>query len=85
MWSAEQEEIAKSKVPGEALTWDDLYKMKYTWRVALEMLMMIPPLFGSFRRALKDVEFDGYLIPKGWQVGRENSKNFVTNCYFNFE
>ncbi|XP_019706726.2 cytochrome P450 716B2 [Elaeis guineensis] len=64
----EQEEIAKSKAPGEALTWDDLYKMKYTWRVALEILRMIPPLFGSFRRALKDVEFDGYLIPKGWQV-----------------
>ncbi|XP_020085449.1 cytochrome P450 716B1-like [Ananas comosus] len=64
----EQEGIAKSKTPGETLTWDDLNKMKYTWRVALETLRMIPPVFGSFRKALKDVEFNGYLIPKGWHV-----------------
>jgi cytochrome P450 len=42
--------------------------MKYTWRVALETLRLVPPMFGDFRRALQDVEFDGYLIPKGWQV-----------------
>lgn len=29
---------------------------------------MIPPVFGGFRKALKDVEFGGYLIPKGWQI-----------------
>ncbi|KAL7212119.1 hypothetical protein ACSBR2_014896 [Camellia fascicularis] len=34
----EQEEIAKSKTLGELLTWDDLTKMKYTWRVAMETL-----------------------------------------------
>ena len=65
---AEHEEIAKSKGGGEALDWEDLAKMKYTWRVALETLRLVPPMFGDFRRALQDVEFDGYLIPKGWQV-----------------
>ncbi|GMP72999.1 hypothetical protein CsSME_00030863 [Camellia sinensis var. sinensis] len=35
---AKQEEIAKSKTLGELLTWDDLTKMKYTWRVAMENL-----------------------------------------------
>ncbi|XP_077212060.1 cytochrome P450 716B1-like [Tasmannia lanceolata] len=64
----EQEEIAKSKAPGELLTWDDLAKMKYSWRVATEMLRMVPPVFGSFRTVLKDFEFEGYLIPKGWQI-----------------
>ncbi|KAF5944316.1 hypothetical protein HYC85_018393 [Camellia sinensis] len=34
----EQEEIAKSKTLGELLPWDDLTKMKYTWRVAMETL-----------------------------------------------
>ncbi|GMP72942.1 hypothetical protein CsSME_00030812 [Camellia sinensis var. sinensis] len=34
----EQEEIAKSKTLGELFTWDDLTKMKYTWRVAMETL-----------------------------------------------
>ncbi|KAF0905355.1 hypothetical protein E2562_003942 [Oryza meyeriana var. granulata] len=65
---AEHEEIARSKQDGEALTWEDLTKMKLTWRVAQETLRMVPPIFGSFRRALEDIEFDGYVIPKGWQV-----------------
>ncbi|KAL6656643.1 hypothetical protein ACP70R_004423 [Stipagrostis hirtigluma subsp. patula] len=64
----EHDEIAKNKAAGEALTWEDLHSMRFTWRVALETLRLIPPIFGSFRRALEDVEFDGYLIPKGWQV-----------------
>lgn len=64
----EQEEIARCKVAGEALTWDDLGKMRYTWAAAMETLRMVPPLFGLFRRALDDVELDGYLIPRGWQV-----------------
>ncbi|PIA27476.1 hypothetical protein AQUCO_07700031v1 [Aquilegia coerulea] len=64
----EQEEIAKSKTSGELLTWEDLTKMKYTWRAALEMLRIVPPAFAMFRRTLRDIEFGGYLIPKGWQV-----------------
>ncbi|CAL5086408.1 unnamed protein product [Urochloa decumbens] len=64
----EHEEIARNKAEGEALTWEDLQSMRFTWRVALETLRMIPPIFGSFRRALEDIEFDGYVIPKGWQV-----------------
>ncbi|KAK1680131.1 hypothetical protein QYE76_040979 [Lolium multiflorum] len=64
----EHEEIAKNKADGEALTWEDLAKMKLTWRVAQETLRMVPPIFGNFRVALQDIEFDGYLIPKGWQV-----------------
>ncbi|KAF5944305.1 hypothetical protein HYC85_018382 [Camellia sinensis] len=35
---SEQEEIAKSKTLGELFTWDDLTKMKYRWRVAMETL-----------------------------------------------
>jgi cytochrome P450 len=64
----EHEEIAKDKADGEALTWEDLSKMKFTWRVAQETLRIVPPVVGGFRTALEDIEFDGYLIPKGWQV-----------------
>jgi cytochrome P450 len=66
--SAEHEEIAKSKSKGELLTWEDLGKMKYTWKVALEALRMFPPIFGGFRKAVRDIEYDGYIIPEGWQV-----------------
>ena len=64
----EQEEIARTKAAGEFLTWEDLAKMKYTWRVALETLRIVSPIFGSFRKAMNDLEYGGYLIPKGWQV-----------------
>ncbi|XP_004957873.2 cytochrome P450 716B1 [Setaria italica] len=64
----EHDEIAESKGDGEALAWEDLAKMKFTWRVALEILRMVPPIFGNFRRATQDIEYDGYVIPKGWQV-----------------
>ncbi|XVE50605.1 hypothetical protein DITRI_Ditri01bG0176800 [Diplodiscus trichospermus] len=64
----EQEEIAKSKHKGEHLTWEDLAKMKYTWKVAMETLRLFPPVFGGFRKAVKDIEYGGYLIPKDWQI-----------------
>ncbi|KAL7214491.1 hypothetical protein ACSBR1_026827 [Camellia fascicularis] len=64
----EKEEITKSKTLGELLTWDDLSKMQYTWRVAMETLRITPLGFCSFRRVLKDIEFGGCPIPKGWQV-----------------
>lgn len=50
------------------LTWAETREMKYTWRVAQELMRMIPPVFGSFRKALKDTSYGGYDIPKGWQV-----------------
>ncbi|TVU25757.1 hypothetical protein EJB05_28265, partial [Eragrostis curvula] len=64
----EQDEIARNKRPGDALTWDDIAKMKYTWKVAQETLRTVPPVFGSFRTATKDIEYNGYHIPKGWKV-----------------
>ncbi|CAM0948493.1 unnamed protein product [Alopecurus aequalis] len=63
----EHEEIARNK-QAESLTWEDLSKMKFTWRVAQETLRLVPPTFGIIRRALDDIELDGYCIPKGWQV-----------------
>lgn len=66
----EQEEIAIGKTNGEPLKWEDLVKMKQTWRVAMETLRMDPPVFGGFHEALKDIEYGGYLVPKGWQVSQ---------------
>lgn len=66
---SEQEEIAKGKAPGEFLTCEDLGKiMNCTWRVALETLRLYPPVLSVLRTAMKDIEFGGYTIPKGWKV-----------------
>ncbi|KAK3199670.1 hypothetical protein Dsin_023085 [Dipteronia sinensis] len=62
----EQEEIAKGKSMGEFLTWEDLTKMKYTWRVAMETLRMIPPVFGGFRKTLKASNSNSFLSIIAW-------------------
>ncbi|XP_023742845.1 cytochrome P450 716B1 [Lactuca sativa] len=78
----EQEEIAKNKAHGEALTWEDLTKMKYTWRVASEMLRINPPVNLNFRRTMQDIEYGGFIIPKGWQVLISQSMTHMNNDIF---
>uniref|UniRef100_A0A0E0AKM0 Cytochrome P450 n=1 Tax=Oryza glumipatula TaxID=40148 RepID=A0A0E0AKM0_9ORYZ len=79
----EQEEIASSRGPNEPLTWDDVSRMKYTWKVALETLRTVPPIFGSFRTAIKDIEYQGYHIPKGWKVFTAQSITHLDGNFFN--
>ncbi|XP_059076548.1 taxadiene 5-alpha hydroxylase-like [Cryptomeria japonica] len=64
----EHMEILTKKEIDEPLTWDDIQKMKYTWKVCQETMRLISPVFGGFRKAMKDVEFGGFVIPKGWQI-----------------
>ncbi|KAJ4717486.1 Cytochrome P450 [Melia azedarach] len=64
----EQMEIANSKGAEELLTFEDTKKMKYTWNVICEVLRLEPPNSGTFREALTDISFDGYVIPKGWKL-----------------
>ncbi|KAG6550821.1 hypothetical protein Mapa_007617 [Marchantia paleacea] len=65
---AEQEQIRKSKAPGEALTWDDTRRMQYSLQVIHETLRLPTVLQFTAREALEDIEFKGFLIPKGWRV-----------------
>ncbi|KAI3465897.1 hypothetical protein Pfo_022560 [Paulownia fortunei] len=64
----EHNDIMSSKRPEESLTYEDTKKMNYTWQVARESMRIFPPIFGSFRKAIEDIEYDGYTIPKGWKV-----------------
>lgn len=79
MKSAEQTRVLGEREAWEKeLTWDDIQKMKYTWRVAQEMMRIIPPVFGNFKRVINDTSFSGFNIPKGWQVTvRINQKNGI--------
>ncbi|XP_065872264.1 abscisic acid 8'-hydroxylase CYP707A2-like [Euphorbia lathyris] len=67
----EQEEIVRTKEKlGEqkVLSWEDTKKMPITSRVIQETLRVASILSFTFREAVEDVEYEGYLIPKGWKV-----------------
>ncbi|KAJ8755520.1 hypothetical protein K2173_019318 [Erythroxylum novogranatense] len=67
----EQEAIIKCKEKSgdeKLLTWADTRKMPLTSRVIQETLRVASILSFTFREAVEDVEYEGYLIPKGWKV-----------------
>ncbi|GMY33595.1 abscisic acid 8'-hydroxylase CYP707A2-like [Fagus crenata] len=70
----EQEAIVKSKEEycdkdeEKVLSWADTKKMPITSRVIQETLRVASILSFTFREAVEDVQYDGYLIPKGWKV-----------------
>lgn len=50
------------------LTWGQTRDMPVTYKVILESLRMASIISFTFREAVEDVEYKGYLIPKGWKV-----------------
>eukprot|EP00252_Welwitschia_mirabilis_P015885 TRINITY_DN3526_c0_g1_i8.p1 TRINITY_DN3526_c0_g1~~TRINITY_DN3526_c0_g1_i8.p1 ORF type:complete len:450 (-),score=66.87 TRINITY_DN3526_c0_g1_i8:635-1984(-) len=66
--TAEQEAIMKAKGGDAGLTWEDTRKMPLSCRVIQETLRVATILSFTFREAVADVEYKGYLIPKGWKV-----------------
>ncbi|KAL5548333.1 hypothetical protein UlMin_003564 [Ulmus minor] len=80
-----QEEIAKSKAFGEFLTWEDLAKMKFTWRVAMETLRVVPPVFGGFKKAETPMtHMDNNIYPKPSKFDTNKFKNQVAAPPFSF-
>uniref|UniRef100_A0A7N0UF13 22alpha-hydroxysteroid 23-monooxygenase n=2 Tax=Kalanchoe fedtschenkoi TaxID=63787 RepID=A0A7N0UF13_KALFE len=65
----ENMEFKKRKVQsGEPYTWTDYMSLQFTQNVINETLRMANIINAVWRKALKDVEIDGYIIPKGWCV-----------------
>jgi len=61
---AEQQQFAAD----EPLTLEHLRQMTYLEQVLREVLRLIPPVGGGFRKVIADCEFNGYRIPQGWNV-----------------
>lgn len=82
----EHEEIIRERQGTKGnLTWNEVQKLKYTWRVAQELMRQIPIVSGSFRKAIQNITFAGYDIPKGWQVLTHfhfSIKRYMTNVLF---
>jgi len=58
-----QEEV-DSVLQGRTPTYDDLSRLPYCLQVFKEAMRLYPPAYLLSRRALCEVEIDGYLIPK---------------------
>lgn len=66
---AEQNTIHRSNDEGfQPLSWSQTRRMPISHRVVLEALRMASIISFTFREAVADVEYKGYLIPKGWKV-----------------
>ncbi|KAK9228750.1 hypothetical protein WN944_021706 [Citrus x changshan-huyou] len=51
---------------GEPLSWSDYLSLPFTQNVITETLRMGNIIIGVMRKAMRDIEIKGYLIPKGW-------------------
>jgi len=53
---------------GALLNRDDMRKMKYTWQVIQEAMHLQPIVQLSYCEVVKEFEYGGFTIPKGWRV-----------------
>ncbi|KAH9300646.1 hypothetical protein KI387_012229, partial [Taxus chinensis] len=64
-----QEQLNITRENGEKqLQWDDIQRMKYTWNAAQETLRLNPPAGGTWRKAIVEISYGGFTIPKGWKL-----------------
>ncbi|XP_031394041.1 abscisic acid 8'-hydroxylase 4 [Punica granatum] len=68
--AVKEEQMAILEMNGgkRPLTWAQTRNMPITHRVILESLRMASIISFTFREALVDVEYKGYVIPNGWKV-----------------
>ncbi|XP_065875502.1 abscisic acid 8'-hydroxylase 4-like [Euphorbia lathyris] len=65
----EQMAIYESNGNGKTpLTWSQTRNMPITNKIIMESLRMASIISFTYREAVEDVEYKGYLIPKGWKV-----------------
>ncbi|KAE8707111.1 3-epi-6-deoxocathasterone 23-monooxygenase [Hibiscus syriacus] len=58
----------QKKDSGEDYSWTDYLALPFTQNVISETLRLANIINGVWRKALKDIDIKGYLIPKGWCV-----------------
>ncbi|TXG50981.1 hypothetical protein EZV62_023505 [Acer yangbiense] len=53
---------------GSGLTWKEYKSMAYTFQFINETVRLANIVPGIFRKALKDIRYQGYTIPAGWAI-----------------
>ncbi|KAI6700448.1 hypothetical protein NL676_014772 [Syzygium grande] len=60
--------IRAKKRPEDPIKWDDLKAMRFTRAVIFETSRLASVVNGVLRKTTKDMELNGFLIPKGWRI-----------------
>ncbi|XP_050376376.1 abscisic acid 8'-hydroxylase CYP707A1-like [Argentina anserina] len=60
--------LSNEQAGNQPLSWAHTRSMPISFKVVLESLRMSSVISFLFREAVVDVEYKGYLIPKGWRV-----------------
>ncbi|XP_044971255.1 cytochrome P450 85A1-like [Hordeum vulgare subsp. vulgare] len=61
-------DIRKGKSPEEAISYQDFKSMSFTRAIIFETLRLATVVNGLLRKTTRDVEMNGYVIPKGWRI-----------------
>ncbi|KAL9272277.1 Cytochrome P450 85A1-like protein [Drosera capensis] len=64
----EHMEIRARKDRDEPIYWEDYKSMKFTRAVICEASRLATIVNGVLRKTTKDMEINGYVIPKGWRI-----------------
>ncbi len=58
----------QSQFANQPLSLELLKQMTYLHQVIKEVMRLVPPVGGGFREVLRDNEYGGFSIPKGWSA-----------------
>ncbi|XP_008455791.1 cytochrome P450 85A-like isoform X2 [Cucumis melo] len=60
--------LREKKNPEDPIDWDDFKAMDFTRAVIFETSRLATVVNGVLRKTTKDLEVNGFLIPKGWRI-----------------
>ncbi|KAG2715440.1 hypothetical protein I3843_03G078900 [Carya illinoinensis] len=60
--------IRERKRPEDPIDWNDLKSMRFTRAVIFETSRLATIVNGVLRKTTKDMELNGFVIPKGWRI-----------------
>nr|AYV88874.1 cytochrome P450 oxidase CYP85A1 [Polygala tenuifolia] len=64
----EQFSVKERKKPEDPIDWNDLKSMRFTRAVIFETSRLATIVNGVLRKTTKDMELNGFLVPKGWRI-----------------
>uniref|UniRef100_A0A151UFH8 Cytochrome P450 87A3 n=1 Tax=Cajanus cajan TaxID=3821 RepID=A0A151UFH8_CAJCA len=66
--------IKRREDPNSGVTWKEYKSMTFTFQVINETVRLANIVPGIFRKALREINFKGYTIAKGWAVIQFNAR-----------